>query len=270
MEAQATLLNYWNVNAVLHFLRPAFDDRLTRGGPSVRRPGEQDYGLGIQSDSRKRISLGVNGNFGRPDVGGFSSDYAVSVALKPSSSLTLSTGPEISLNHTIAQYVTTTPDPLAVSTFGNRYVFADLSEPQVSMTTRINYIFTPKMSLQMYIQPLLTTGNTVTSTNWRARAHSIFSDTALTQAPWRTTQASKPIPSIPMVPGRRRLSRLLIPISTSRPCKSMRFFVGNGAWVLLYFSSGLRSGRTILTPATSRSDAMPHLCSRRIPTTSSP
>ena len=158
MEAQATLLNYWNVNAVLHFLRPAFDDRLTRGGPSVRRPGEQDYSLGIQSDSRKRISFGVNGNYGRPDVGGFSSDYAVSVAIKPSSSLTLSTGPEISLNHTIAQYVTTTPDPLAVSTFGNRYVFADLSEPQVSMTTRINYVFTPKVSLQMYIQPLLTTG----------------------------------------------------------------------------------------------------------------
>lgn len=72
--------------------------------------------------------------------------------------MTLSTGPEISLNHTIGQYVTTTPDPLAVSTFGNRYVFADLSEPQVSMTTRINYVFTPKVSLQMYIQPLLTTG----------------------------------------------------------------------------------------------------------------
>jgi hypothetical protein len=26
------------------------------------------------------------------------------------------------------------------------------------MTTRINYVFTPKVSLQMYIQPLLTTG----------------------------------------------------------------------------------------------------------------
>ncbi|MGA2261335.1 MAG: DUF5916 domain-containing protein [Acidobacteriota bacterium] len=156
--ASATLHNYWNVNAVLNFLRPAFDDRLTRGGPSVRRPGEQNYSLGIQSDSRKRISLGVNGNYGRTDAGGFSSDYSVSVAIKPSSSLTVSTGPEISLNHTIAQYVTTTPDPLAVSTFGNRYVFADLNEPQVSMTTRINYVFTPKVSLQMYIQPLLTTG----------------------------------------------------------------------------------------------------------------
>jgi hypothetical protein len=158
MQAQATLLNYWNVNGMLHFLRPAFDDRLARGGPSVRRPGEQVYSLGIQSDSRKRIALGVNGSYDRTDAGGFSSDYSVSIAIKPSSSLTLSTGPEISLNHTIAQYVTTTPDPLAVSTFGNRYVFANLSEPQVSMTTRINYVFTPKVSLQMYIQPLLTTG----------------------------------------------------------------------------------------------------------------
>jgi hypothetical protein len=158
MQAQTTLLNYWNVTGMIHFLRPAFDDRLTRGGPSVRRPGEQDYGLGIQSDSRKRVVLGLNGNYSRPDSGGFSSDYSVSVAVKPSSSLTLSTGPEISLTHTIAQYVTTTPDPLAVSTSGNRYVFADLNEPQVSMTTRINYIFTPKISLQMYIQPLLTTG----------------------------------------------------------------------------------------------------------------
>jgi hypothetical protein len=171
MEAAATLLNNWDVNAVIHFLRPVFDDRLTRGGPSVRRPGEQDYSLGIQSDSRKRVVLGVNGNYSRDSAGGFSSDYSVSVGVKPSSSLTVSTGPEVSLNHTIAQYVTTTPDPFAVSTFGKRYVFADLSEPQVSMTTRINYVFTPKVSLQMYIQPLLTTGQ-YRNFNELARPHS--------------------------------------------------------------------------------------------------
>lgn len=158
MNARATLLNYWDLNGTFHYTRSTFDDRLTRGGPSARRPADWNVAFGADSDSRKRVGLEWNAGYSRDEAGGFSSDLSMSVAIKPSSSLTISTGPEISHGHTIAQYVTTTPDPVAVSTFGKRYVFSDLDETQVLMTTRVNFIFTPKASLQVYAQPLLATG----------------------------------------------------------------------------------------------------------------
>ena len=158
LMTHATLLNYWNFFGSFRHTRSTFDDRLTRGGPSVRNPAQWRLYMGVGSDSRKRVDLSMNGGYSQSSAHGFNSNARLSIDIKPSSSLTISTGPEISRGHNIAQYVTTIPDPGAASTFGARYVFADLHETQLSMTTRINWIFTPKASLQVYAQPLLATG----------------------------------------------------------------------------------------------------------------
>jgi hypothetical protein len=73
-------------------------------------------------------------------------------------SLTVSIGPTILRSYSAAQYVRTVDDVSAARTFGARYVFADLDQVEVSMTTRLNFIFTPRVSLQAYVQPLLSTG----------------------------------------------------------------------------------------------------------------
>jgi hypothetical protein len=44
------------------------------------------------------------------------------------------------------------------ATFGTRYVFAALDQKQLSTTLRLNWTFTPKLSFQLYLQPLLSTG----------------------------------------------------------------------------------------------------------------
>jgi hypothetical protein len=49
-------------------------------------------------------------------------------------------------------------DPTATSTYGRRYVFAALRQTEVSMTTRLNWILSPRMSLQVYAQPLISSG----------------------------------------------------------------------------------------------------------------
>lgn len=39
------------------------------------------------------------------------------------------------------------------------YVFADIDQFQISMQTRVNWILSPKMSLQIYTQPLISVGD---------------------------------------------------------------------------------------------------------------
>jgi hypothetical protein len=43
-------------------------------------------------------------------------------------------------------------DAGAAATFGLRYVFATLDQKQFSLQTRVNYVLSPKMSLQVYVQ----------------------------------------------------------------------------------------------------------------------
>ena len=57
-----------------------------------------------------------------------------------------------------AQYVGTFEDP-ASPTYGNRYVFGVLDQTQVSGNIRFNVSFTPNVSLQMFVQPLIARGD---------------------------------------------------------------------------------------------------------------
>ena len=58
-----------------------------------------------------------------------------------------------------AQYVGTFADPVVAPTFGSRYVFGTLQQREFSLQTRVNYVLSPKMSLQVYMQPLVSVGS---------------------------------------------------------------------------------------------------------------
>jgi hypothetical protein len=44
-------------------------------------------------------------------------------------------------------------------TFGTRYLFADLRQNQFSMETRLDWTFSPTLTLQLYAQPLIASGD---------------------------------------------------------------------------------------------------------------
>src|SRR6185436_5762033 len=62
-------------------------------------------------------------------------------------------------NRQIAQYVTAVTDATASNTFGGRYVFGELQQSQLTMTTRVSVIVTPKVSMQVFAQPLMAVGD---------------------------------------------------------------------------------------------------------------
>jgi hypothetical protein len=58
----------------------------------------------------------------------------------------------------VAQYLATVADPTAVATFGNRYVFGDLHQTEISIESRLNVALSPTLSFQTYLQPLVSVG----------------------------------------------------------------------------------------------------------------
>jgi hypothetical protein len=51
--------------------------------------------------------------------------------------------------------VTAEEDPLASRTYGTRYLFATLDQTTLNLDTRVDWTFSPKLSLQVYAQPLI-------------------------------------------------------------------------------------------------------------------
>jgi hypothetical protein len=159
MEAGFTTKSYWSFWFYTSQNWRALNDRLTRGGPAAIKPAYRYVDLGGQSDSRKRISFTADVGYGWNETGGWDESGSLGISLKPSSFLTISTGPSLSRSRGTAQYVNTVADSTASNTYGSRYVFSDLDQFQVSMSTRINWILSPKMSLQVYMQPLICEGD---------------------------------------------------------------------------------------------------------------
>jgi len=151
--------NYWSMFATGIFFRTTQDDRGTRGGPSMESPGVRGAFIGLESDSRKRVSLGFNGNIDTNKAGSSGLGAGLNIRYRPSASLDISSGPSFNRNHFLAQYVSTVADPVVTSTFGSRYVFATLDQKEFSLQTRVNYVLSPKMSLQVYMQPLVSVGD---------------------------------------------------------------------------------------------------------------
>jgi hypothetical protein len=157
-SAYAQLLNYWDVFGNSGARRKTQDDRLTRGGPAAASLSSYYFNFGFDSDSRKKISISEFQNFGHADPKAWNVNWNFSVNYKPTSSITVSTGPSVDRSRGNAQYVKTVSDETATHTYGSRYVFADIDQFAVSLTTRVNWILGPKMSLQVYAQPLISVG----------------------------------------------------------------------------------------------------------------
>jgi uncharacterized protein DUF5916/cellulose/xylan binding protein with CBM9 domain len=159
MAAFGQLRNYWSFGGHLGLVRRVQDGWGTRGGPLMMSPGAGFLGTFISTDDRKRIVLGLNGNREWNEAGAWSTGISASIQVKPAASIRLSLEPQVSRSHGLAQYVQTTPDETAVATYGQRYVFSDIDQTQVSMSTRGTWVINPRMSLQVYTQPLLATGD---------------------------------------------------------------------------------------------------------------
>ncbi len=151
--------NYWNIQGFWIHRPNTFDDRLTRGGPVVGKTGIDVWNTEIQTDSRKNVVVEFSGQLVHTRTGYWSRSANTSIKLRPASNIELTVGPSISHNETSNQYVRTVTDSFATAFYGKRYVFAQVVSNEISMETRFNVTFSPTLTLELFMQPLISSGD---------------------------------------------------------------------------------------------------------------
>ena len=150
--------NYWSFYWGFAYNPVTVDSRRTRGGPlMIQLPGRQFDG-GFETDSRKQLVFELSGySYFRTDEPSWGID--ANVEWKPAPNISLEMGPSFGRDRSRAQYIKAVADPNATATYGTRYVFSTLNQVTVSANIRLNWTFSPQLSLQLFMQPLISSGD---------------------------------------------------------------------------------------------------------------
>jgi hypothetical protein len=151
VNAHAMFRNNWATGTGGNINWQPFDDRATRGGPGVYGNAQRSIWAYLESDQRPAVSLGIF-TFNSTDGKGTTlHDASPNVSYRPSSFLKASVGLHWSQNTDQSQWVEATDD--------GRYVFARIYQQTVGIQTRLNYTVTPALSIQLYAEPFVSSGN---------------------------------------------------------------------------------------------------------------
>ena len=151
--------NFWRSYLQVGYDGDVLDDQRTRGGPLMESPAGTDGFLQVSSDPRVALtgSFTIQGSYSA--LRGTYHSSSLNLNWRVSKALQVQGGPTFFRLYSRAQYISAFTDPFAVETFGRRYVFGTLDQRQLAATLRINWTFTPVLSFQFYLQPLLSIGS---------------------------------------------------------------------------------------------------------------
>jgi hypothetical protein len=154
VNGNVQLNNFWGGGGGIGVNREAYSSSLLRGGPSFMRPGSVNFWSHMYTDSRRDIRFNASVNGSRQlDTDGQSLSVSPGVTVRPSNNADLYLGPSLSWNRNPIQYVDE-----ATAGGESRWLLATVEQTTVAMTARLNYTFTPTLSLQLYAQPFISAG----------------------------------------------------------------------------------------------------------------
>jgi hypothetical protein len=156
-NAHAQLQNRWWLHAggTVGQLGATYCDRCARGGPAVRNSPFMSVWGGIEGDSRNALTPYLWSNYYGGDEGrSHGWDVSPEVNLRVASRFNASLAFSVSGNTDDAQWYTNVTD----STGTTHYTFAHLDQVTTAITGRVDFTFTPTLSLQVYAQPFISKG----------------------------------------------------------------------------------------------------------------
>jgi Domain of unknown function (DUF5916) len=115
-------------------------------------------GLWLESDDRRPVVGRVEAFFFRNEHGSRQWDGELVAELRPSSALTVAFGPALTKASRVAQWVTSQEDAALPADLAGHYLFSGFEQTELALTARVNWIFSPRLSLQLYAQPLVSRG----------------------------------------------------------------------------------------------------------------
>lgn len=152
-------MNFWAVSMVSGYDLESVSTTFTRGGPKVLIPANFSFIIQLSTDTNKELALIPKLSYYNDAAGSYDLISYINLVWKPEAHLTFSAGPEYAFSNAKQQWVGSFADDYAVNTFGRRYVYAEMEQKTFSANIRLNWSINPTLSLQMYLQPLLSVGN---------------------------------------------------------------------------------------------------------------
>ena len=147
------LPNFSNIGLAYAYNPATVNTRRTRGGPvTLNYPG-YELDLSLESDNTRNLVFQVYSFMYKDEE--LTWNVNPNLEFRPSSNVSVSFGPMFERDADYAQWVGAYTDPTATTTFGKRYIHATLSQSTLSATIRLNWTFTPQLSLQIFLQPLI-------------------------------------------------------------------------------------------------------------------
>lgn len=152
-----TFKNFWSTYVDFNVYAPNLADELTRGGPLMGRPRSMssNFQLGSAPASKTRWSMATSAF--KDEVGGKGADVSSSISIRPGTRWELAIDPRYSHNVNARQYVTTLSNG-SPATFGRRYIFSAIERSELVTRLRLNYAFSPDVTLETYLEPFVSAG----------------------------------------------------------------------------------------------------------------
>ena len=134
-------------------------DSRTRGGPVMSvESGWSTFG-GFDTPFGNVSRAGMGFNYGVDELDGWLYNIRGYVTTRVTNRMQVTVNPGYTREEQPRQYVTTLHDTQGgQATYGNRYVFSRIARTTISMQIRANYFFTPDLSLEVYAEPFVASG----------------------------------------------------------------------------------------------------------------
>jgi len=155
--ASATLHNFLRLSAGATMQLGALSDDLTRGGPLMATPRGASFTGSITSRANMPTTWSARTTYSRDAFGGWGITTATTLTVRPASRWQGSVDPTYSRIVDSRQYITTTSNGSS-ATFGKRYIFSFIERSTLSARFRLNYAFTPNLTVEGYAEPFAASG----------------------------------------------------------------------------------------------------------------
>jgi len=155
LSAESELMNNWGLSVSSQYKFRTLDERLLRGGPSMKVPDIVTWSWSLNTDYARNLYLIFYGNYSKGLAGNLKNVMLSStLTYRPWNNLALSVQPTFQKNLDELQFI----GRFDSSTQDNTWLLATVDNRNAGITFRIDFAITPELTIQYYGSPFVSIG----------------------------------------------------------------------------------------------------------------
>lgn len=176
LEWNFTWKNFWHSFVGTDAAPRAQSDDITRGGPLMEKPAAWEVWSGISSNQASNFGWNTFTYYGKDEIGSWAYTLEGGLSFRSKGRWEASVFPHYNRTVNNPQYISFFPGGRS-ATYNGRYVFSKIETSTLSAQLRVNYAFTPDLTLEVYAEPFASSGRYYdlgelsTAKSWKLRSY---------------------------------------------------------------------------------------------------